>query len=244
MFTISSEVDIIPIDNDEGKSDLIDGPIGESSYSNQSFGVYAQGVSFETAKAPIGWQSRWYSLKTQTLAAQFVPTPQTTTNRSYIPGKSSRCQTFIYTTISMSKSEIRFVLDRSTGVPAYRQIENQVIAALRFGRLEVGDQLPTVTEVVKNASVNVNTVLKAYKNLEHQGITRSRQGIGTIIVDNPYRGQEQLQRALSERLTAVFNEALEFGLDPRDLHAAVMAALNRFQLAVNQDQTKGAKENG
>ncbi len=151
---------------------------------------------------------------------------------------------FIYTTITMAKSEINFVLDRSTGVPAYRQIENQVIAALRLGRLAVGDQLPTVTDVVKHTSVNVNTVLKAYKHLEHQGITQARQGIGTIVINNPYHGQEKVQRLFTERLTEVFQEALEFGLDPRDLHITVMTALDRFQLTVDRDHTKGVQGNG
>jgi hypothetical protein len=52
VFTLSTEADVIPIDNDEKKSDLIDGSIGEDSYFHQSFGHYAQGVSLETAKAP------------------------------------------------------------------------------------------------------------------------------------------------------------------------------------------------
>ncbi|MHB8191448.1 MAG: DUF6036 family nucleotidyltransferase [Ferrimicrobium sp.] len=62
VFTASSEVDIIPIDNDGSKSDLIDGTIGESSYFHQIFGVYAQGVALETVKAPVGWRSSCYSL--------------------------------------------------------------------------------------------------------------------------------------------------------------------------------------
>lgn len=62
VFTMSTEADIIPIDNDEGKSDLIDGTLGEDSYFHGSFGVYAQGVSLETVKAPEGWRSRCYPL--------------------------------------------------------------------------------------------------------------------------------------------------------------------------------------
>ncbi len=58
VFTLSSEADIIPIDDNEKKADLIDGVLGEDSYFHQSFGVYAQGVSMETAKAPEGWRSR------------------------------------------------------------------------------------------------------------------------------------------------------------------------------------------
>ncbi len=62
VFTLSTEADIIPIDNDEHKSDLIDGSLGEDSYFHNSYGYYAQGVSMETAKAPEGWLSRCYSL--------------------------------------------------------------------------------------------------------------------------------------------------------------------------------------
>jgi hypothetical protein len=63
IFTLSSEADIIPIDNDEQKSNLIDGSLGEESYFHHSFGYYAQGVSLETARAPEGWQARCYPLK-------------------------------------------------------------------------------------------------------------------------------------------------------------------------------------
>ncbi|MEY2341574.1 hypothetical protein AB4090_05625 [Acidithiobacillus sp. IBUN Pt1247-S3] len=62
VFTLSTEADIIPIDNDDHKSDLIDGSLGEDSHFHQSFGYYAQGVAMETAKAPEGWFSRCYPL--------------------------------------------------------------------------------------------------------------------------------------------------------------------------------------
>lgn len=65
VFTLSTEADIIPIDNDEKKSDPITGTLGEDSYSHQSFGYYAQGVSKETARAPQGWESRCYRLVSQ-----------------------------------------------------------------------------------------------------------------------------------------------------------------------------------
>ena len=65
VFTLSTEADIIPIDNDERKSDLIDGTLGEDSYFHSTHGYYAQGVSMETAKAPEGWQSRCYPMKSE-----------------------------------------------------------------------------------------------------------------------------------------------------------------------------------
>ncbi len=65
VFTLSTEADIIPIDNNERKSDIIDGTLGELSYFHTSYQVYAQGVSMETATAPEGWFSRCYSLKSE-----------------------------------------------------------------------------------------------------------------------------------------------------------------------------------
>lgn len=65
IFTLSTEADIIPIDNDAWKSDLVDGSIGEDSLFHSSFGYYAQGVSMDTAKAPEGWLSRCYPLANQ-----------------------------------------------------------------------------------------------------------------------------------------------------------------------------------
>lgn len=63
VFTLSTEADIIPIHNDDRKSDLIDGTLGEESYFHKSFGYYAQGVSVEAARAPEGWQARCYPLE-------------------------------------------------------------------------------------------------------------------------------------------------------------------------------------
>jgi hypothetical protein len=62
VLVASTEADIIPVDNDPNKSDLIDGSIGEESMFHKTFHVYAQGVSIETTKAPVGWQSRCYPL--------------------------------------------------------------------------------------------------------------------------------------------------------------------------------------
>jgi GntR family transcriptional regulator len=76
---------------------------------------------------------------------------------------------------------IQFRLDRRSGVPAYRQVVDQVRRALRLGLLRPGDQLPTVRDVVKQIAINPNTVHRAYRDLEAQGLTEGRQGSGTFI---------------------------------------------------------------
>ena len=76
---------------------------------------------------------------------------------------------------------IEFHLDARSGVSPYQQIVRQVRHALRLGLLEVGDQLPTVKDVVERLAINPNTVLKAYKELEHAGLVAPRPGIGTFV---------------------------------------------------------------
>ena len=76
---------------------------------------------------------------------------------------------------------IEFHLDPRSGVATYLQIVQQVKEALRLGTLDVGDQLPTVREVVADLAINPNTVAKAYRELEREGLVVARQGRGTFI---------------------------------------------------------------
>jgi GntR family transcriptional regulator len=82
----------------------------------------------------------------------------------------------------MNKSSaIEFHLDGRSGVSPYLQIVQQVRRALRLGLLREGDQLPTVKDVVARLAINPNTVLKAYRELEHAGLARARPGVGTFV---------------------------------------------------------------
>src|SRR5258708_13203868 len=76
---------------------------------------------------------------------------------------------------------IEFHLDTHSGVAPYLQIVQQVKQALRLGLLDVSDQLPTVREVVAQIAINPNTVLKAYRELEREGLVASRPGQGTFV---------------------------------------------------------------
>src|SRR5271157_4010054 len=76
---------------------------------------------------------------------------------------------------------IEFHLDARSGVSPYLQIVHQVRHALRLGLLDEGDQLPTVKEVVGRLAINPNTVLKAYRELEHEGLVSARPGVGTFV---------------------------------------------------------------
>ncbi|MGE5395670.1 MAG: GntR family transcriptional regulator [Candidatus Saccharibacteria bacterium] len=76
---------------------------------------------------------------------------------------------------------IRFILDQKSGIPFYRQIIDQIRFGIASGNLSTGEQLPTVRALAVELKVNLNTIAKAYKELEIQNILETQQGTGTFI---------------------------------------------------------------
>lgn len=76
---------------------------------------------------------------------------------------------------------IDFYLDSKSGIAPYLQLVQQVRRALKLGTLREGDQLPTVREVVARIAINPNTVFRAYRELEHEGLVAARAGVGTFV---------------------------------------------------------------
>jgi GntR family transcriptional regulator len=148
-----------------------------------------------------------------------------------------------------SRSPIEFRLDPSSGVPTYLQIVQQVEHALRLGYLEPGDQLPKVREVVASLAINPNTVLKAYRDLEHKGLASGRPGRGTFIDaslgDATLPALADLRRSLRKWLA----KADDAGLDEDGVVALVTSTLRDFSERrdmqdVRGDQTKTRKTAG
>src|SRR6266550_4952964 len=77
---------------------------------------------------------------------------------------------------------IAFRIETRSGIPPYLQIVQQVKHALRLGMVGPGDQLPTVKQVVASVAINPNTVLKAYRDLEREGLVEGRPGLGTFVL--------------------------------------------------------------
>ena len=92
---------------------------------------------------------------------------------------------------------ISFRVDGHSVVPPYLQIVQQVRQALRMGVLDVGDQLPTVREVVSATAINPNTVLKAYRDLEREGLVEARVGHGTFVKSRPPGPLARTNRSVS-----------------------------------------------
>ncbi|MEA2263969.1 MAG: hypothetical protein QOJ51_6794 [Acidobacteriaceae bacterium] len=86
-------------------------------------------------------------------------------------------------TVKLGTASFAFRLDSHSGVPVYRQIIDQVQAAISAGILSVGDQLPTVRQVAVDLAINPNTVSRAYREMEIRGTVDTQQGSGTFIAD-------------------------------------------------------------
>ncbi|MGW1512228.1 GntR family transcriptional regulator [Streptomyces sp. NPDC002394] len=118
---------------------------------------------------------------------------------------------------------LEYRIDRRSGVATYLQIVQQTKQALRMGLLEPGDRLPTAREVVEATAINPNTVLKAYRELEREGLVEARRGLGTFVratlgtgpADSPLRGE----------LTDWAHRARAAGLDREDVAALFTSVL-------------------
>src|SRR5437868_15254785 len=119
---------------------------------------------------------------------------------------------------------IEFSLDRRSGLAPYLQIVQQVRHALSLGLLGRGDQLPTVKEAVASLAVNPNTVLKAYRELEREGLISSRPGVGTFVERTLVTASPQRHATLRRGLERWLRIAREAGLDEDAIQALFASA--------------------
>jgi GntR family transcriptional regulator len=92
------------------------------------------------------------------------------------------------------------MLDLASGVPAYRQIIDRVLGAIAAGMLQGGDQLPTVRQLAVDLSINPNTVVRAYRELEIRGVLTTQQGIGTFVTTKPVPIDEAVRQRQLDHL--------------------------------------------
>ncbi len=113
---------------------------------------------------------------------------------------------------------LRFSLDLKSGVPYYKQVILQVEMAIVDGRLENGDQLPTVRSLAVALKINPNTVARAYNELEIRGIVNTQQGTGTFISDKKIEMSEvEKERILSELTRPYLSNARAYGFTLEEL---------------------------
>ena len=116
-------------------------------------------------------------------------------------------------------SPIEFRLDAASGVPTYLQLVHQVEHALRLGYLTLGDQLPKVRDVVASLAINPNTVLKAYRELEYEGLVAARAGVGTFVTKTLADGSLAAHGPLRADLERWLASARQAGLDDESIEA-------------------------
>ncbi len=107
-------------------------------------------------------------------------------------------------TVFHKRRPFKFGLDLHSGVPVYRQIIDQVLGGIAAGALAEGDQLPTVRQLAVDLSINPNTVIRAYRELEIRGVLDTQQGSGTFV------GRQELKRDEGERQRLLNQLVTEF----------------------------------
>jgi len=120
---------------------------------------------------------------------------------------------------------IDFHINNKSGVAPYLQLIRQVRQALRLGLLRAGDQLPTVKDVAGSLAINPNTVLKAYRLLEYEGLVAAKPGVGTFVTTTVSDASVAEHQRLSLELSAWIRRAQQAGLDAEDIEALFQRAV-------------------
>lgn len=127
---------------------------------------------------------------------------------------------------------IEFYLDARSGLSPYQQVVQQVRHALRLGLLNEGDQLPKVKDVVASLAINPNTVLKAYRELEHEGLVAARPGVGTFVTRSLNGTTLAVLGPLRQDLNRWLAKARKAGLDEESIEALFLAT---FRTAAGEE---------
>jgi DNA-binding transcriptional regulator YhcF (GntR family) len=129
---------------------------------------------------------------------------------------------------------IVFRIDSRSAIPPYLQIVQQVKHALRLGMIGPGDQLPTIKQVVADVAINPNTVLKAYRDLERDGLVKGRAGVGTFVVKRPDGPPPPLLAQLRRSLDRWLRSAFDAGLDHESIASLFESGLRD---AISEEET-------
>jgi GntR family transcriptional regulator len=121
---------------------------------------------------------------------------------------------------------IKFYLDSRSGLAPYLQLISQVRRAILLGFLVEGDQLPTVKAVVASLAINPNTVSKAYRELEYQGLVTARSGVGTFVARSVESTSVPSHRSLHDEFELSIAGAREVGLTDETIEAIFNDCLN------------------
>jgi GntR family transcriptional regulator len=129
-----------------------------------------------------------------------------------------------------------FRANPSSGVPVYLQLIEQVKHAIDVGALRPGDQLPAIRRVAEDLVINPNTVAKAYRELEHDGVIELKQGAGAFVAENNHPGRVARVKAARPVLQAALDRLMTSGLTVDEIRRLFEAALSELD-----DKPRGRK---
>lgn len=111
------------------------------------------------------------------------------------------------------------LIDRSSSIPIYAQLKEQIKFAIETRQFIVGDQLPTVRQYAVDLKINLNTVRKVYNELEDEGYISTRQGKGTFVTGIPERHEKDEQRLtiMNDLLENLFIQAYALGFTTSEI---------------------------
>ncbi|SRR5581483_5504811 len=130
----------------------------------------------------------------------------------------------------MDGRKVQFTLDPRSGVPAYRQIIDQVLGGIAAGTLHPGDQLPTVRQLAVDLAINPNTVVRAYRELEIREVLATQQGTGTFITEKkPELDGMERQRRIAQLAGELLARAGAGGIELSEIIAYLQDLQNESQ---------------
>ena len=121
-------------------------------------------------------------------------------------------------------------VDPGSSEPLFLQIVNRVKQAVALGRLEPGDRLPSVRELAKELVINPNTIARAFRELESEGVTLSRRGSGTFVAERKVvLKADERRRRLRDALEAALRDAVHLGLSEEEVRKVFDTALTKYR---------------
>ena len=136
----------------------------------------------------------------------------------------------------LNANVLAFHIENTSGLTPYLQLVQQITHALRLGNLKVGDRLPTVRDVAAKVAINPNTVLKAYRHLEVQGLLVSRPGRGVFVAKELAGPSAHDQASLRRALLRWLSQAEDAGLDAEGMQALFANTVRQYL----QDQAEAS----
>ena len=130
-------------------------------------------------------------------------------------------------------------IDATNGVPLYLQIAKEVKHSIALGSLQIGEQLPSVREIALQITVNPNTVAKAYRELEAQGVVETRRGTGTFVSEQIAAiSKEERTRAVAELIDRALDEAKHLQMKENEMIRLFRDRLKAFKKELERQEAR------